>query len=449
MNRPVLVIGGGFAGLAAAVALASKGRRIRLLEQKPHLGGRARSLIEPVTGSVVDNGQHLLMGCYHSTLRFLETIGAAGRVRFQPGFALEFLDASGKRTHLRCPRLPAPWHLLAGVIGSGSFTAREKWELLRFARMLRRNSRSATAPADGATVSSWLRQAGQSETLQHNFWNLLAVAAMNEDPEIASAQIFERVLRLALFSSAADSRLGFARTGLSDLYSSLAPAYLQDRGGQLELNRNVRRFIIEEGACRGVELAGGERLEADHIISAVPWNSFTLLLPPGLLRSDPFFTRTLALRPAPIISINLWFDRRITEIEFAALRDTTIQWLFNRGDDGSGEPFVSIVLSGAHAHVARPKEEILAMALRELGQLLPAAREARLRHSLVIKERFATFSPHVGVEALRPTARTPVRGLYLAGDWTATGLPATIEGAAQSGYTAVDELENDLGRIVE
>jgi len=249
------------------------------------------------------------------------------------------------------------------------------------------------------------------------------------------------VLRLALFSSPQDSRLGIARVGLSECYAEAAAKYIETRGGKVECGRNVTSLCISEGACQGAALAGGETVEASTVICAVPWYRLALLLPPDLLRSEPFFGAALALRPAPIISISFWFDRPVTDLEFAGLRGTTIQWLFNKGKIlGSGQNYVSLVLSGAHDHIARPKEELSQVALRELGELLPEARAAKPEHSLVIKERFATFSPNWEAEQVRPRARTPVRGLVLAGDWTATGLPATIEGAVQSGYTAAHEV---------
>lgn len=436
----VLIIGGGLAGLAAGVELARQGRRVRLLEQKPHLGGRARSFTDTTTGSVVDNGQHLFMGCYHSTRRFLETIGTLDRIRFQPGLAVKFLDADGRLTSLRCPNLPAPWHLFAGVLRSASFSAGEKWEVLRLGRAVRSAGESENG-SNRLSVEDWLARMGQSKKLRQNFWDLICIAAMNEDPKIASAKLFERVLRLALFQSPEDSCLGIARVGLSECYTQAAANFITTRGGSVEPGRNVTEFLISSGRCEGVVLAGGERIEAQAVVSAVPWEPFVRLLPPELLRSQPFFTNILSLRPAPIISINLWFDRAITDLEFAGLRGTTIQWLFNKGKIfGTNENYVSLVLSGAHDYIAWPKEELLAVSLRELGELLPAARDARLLHSLILKERFATFSPSWEADALRPAARTPVNGLYLAGDWTATGLPATIEGAVQSGYSAAEEI---------
>jgi zeta-carotene desaturase len=439
----VLIIGGGFSGLAAGVALAEAGRGVRLLEQKPHLGGRARSFLDPTTGSVVDNGQHIFMGCYHATIQFLSTIGTLDRLRFQKHLNVHFIDRKGRLTVLQCAALPSPWHLLLGVLRSGSFTFKEKLEVLRLGGSLRRQ-RAMGHSSERLSVREWLTNLGQCERLQHNFWDLLCIAALNEDPTVANAALFERVLRLALFTSPEDSRLAIPGVGLSELYVDAAAAYIRSKGGRVECGQGVVGLLVSEGQCRGVRLSSGEQIEAESVLSAVPSFQLAALLPGDLLRQEPFFAPVVFLRPAPIISINLWFDRAITDLAFVGLRGGTVQWLFNKGKIfGSGEHYVSLVLSGAHRHIARGKEELLDMALLELGDFFPEARKAGLLHSLLIKERFATFSPTWEAEGLRPAARTPVRGLYLAGDWTATGLPATIEGAVQSGYTAARAVLQD------
>jgi zeta-carotene desaturase len=444
--KDVLVIGGGFAGLAAGVALAEGGCRVRLLEQKPYLGGRARSFLDLTTGSVVDNGQHIFMGCYHATIRFLSTIGTLDRVRFQERLTVHFLDRNGQLSHLQCPDLPSPWHVLLGVLRSESLTFREKLEVLRLGMALRETNEAKRGPK-GLSVREWLTRLGQSERLQRNFWDLLCIAAMNEDPEIANAALFERVLRLALFTSPADSRLGIARVGLSEVYVDAAADFIRAKGGSVECGRGVSGLLVSEGQCRGVLLSSGEKIEAESVVSAVAWFQLAGLLPGDLLRREPFVAALILLRPAPIISINLWFDRPITDLDFAGLRGATMQWLFNKGKTSEqSDGYVSLVLSGAYRHIATSKEELLAAALLEFGDFFPEARQARLLHSLVIKERFATFSPTCEAEELRPATRTPIRGLFLAGDWTATGLPATIEGAVQSGYAAARAIMDD-GRI--
>ena len=449
----VLIIGGGLAGLTAGVALSDAGCRVRLLEQKPYLGGRARSFVDPSTGSVVDNGQHLFMACYHATRRFFERIGTLDRVKFQPRLSLEFLDRQGRASSLVCPDLPAPWHLLSGTLRSDSFTARQKLEILRLGMVLQSStSQNGSSALNGLTVEQWLGGLGQSHALRRDFWDLLAIAAMNEDPRIASAALFERVLRLALFQSPDDSRLGLAVTGLSDCYTQAASAYITAHGGAVETGRNVAGFLGRDGRCEGVRLADGATVPAEAVLSAVPCFQFVELLPGDLLRAEPFFERILTLRPAPIISVNLWFDRPLTEHDFIGLRGTTVQWLFNKGKilggAGRGAPgrepaaagYLSLVISGAHNHIAWSREELEARALEDLAAVLPQTRDAKLVHSLVIKERFATFSPRPEAEHARPLCETPLPGLYLAGDWTATGLPATIEGAVKSGYTAAEAI---------
>ncbi len=444
MADEVIIVGGGFAGLAAGVALTQAGRRVRLLEQKPYLGGRARSFRDPTTGTVVDNGQHIVLGCYHSTIRFLRTIGTLDRIRFQPRLRVQFLESGRGLTTLTCPKLPSPWHLFFGVLGSRSFSLKEKLEAVRLGKALSSASANGDDP-EHETVREWLSRHGQSPGLQRNFWNLLCTAAMNEDPRVASAALFKRVLRLGLLTSPADSRLGIPATGLSDAYVDAAAAFIEAYGGCVETGCSAKRILLNGTTCEGVELASGEKQGASVVVSAVPWRQFADFLPEELLHREPYFFGALALRPAPIISINLWFDREVTDLDFVGLRGTTMQWLFNKGRiSGSGEHYISLVLSGAHQYIDHSKEDLLRIASHDLELLLPGVRGARLLHSLVLKERFATFSPGTDAETLRPGARTPVRGLFLAGDWTDTGLPATIEGAVQSGY-AVAEAVTDQG----
>jgi zeta-carotene desaturase len=330
----------------------------------------------------------------------------------------------------------SPWHILQGALKSDSFSMKEKLQILRLGLALRKEP-DADGIVGKLVVSDWLSDLGQGEKLQRNFWNLLCIAALNEDPAIACAGLFQRVLHLALFTSPEDSRIGIPRVGLSDCYTQAATAYIEARGGQVQCGGNATNILITDGVCRGVKLMSGETLEAGALVSAVPWYQLGALLPWEVVHDEPYFACTHALRPTPIISINLWFDRPVTDLDFVGLRGTTIQWLFNKGKIlGTDKNYVSLVLSGAHQHIGRTKDDLLRTALDELGELLPETREATLLHWSVLKERFATFSPSCEVEIFRPGAITPVQRLFLAGDWTATGLPATIEGAVQSGYTA-------------
>jgi hydroxysqualene dehydroxylase len=450
MPDDVLIIGGGFAGLAAGVALAQAGRKVRVIEQRPYLGGRARSFCYSPANSTVDNGQHIFMGCYHSTIQFLRTIGTLDRVRFQRHLKVNFVGREDGKTSLAFPRLPSPLHLILGTLRSDSFAWREKLQILHLGRALQsRGTGAGVADFAQLTVDRWLAALGQSEKLRRKFWDLLCIAALNELSQVAAAVIFEPVLRLALFNSPEDSRIGFASSGLSECYTDAASDFICRNGGSVELERNVTGFLITEAGCKdsceGVRLSDGSAAKAETVLSAVPVFQLRALLPGELLRGYPFFAGLIGLRPAPIISINLWFDRAVTKLEFVGLRETTVQWLFNRTVlAGAAEGHVSLVISGAHDHIQRQKEELIDLALRELKELFPDAQKASILHSLVIKERFATFSPSVEAAAVRPPALTPIRGLYLAGDWTQTGLPATIESAVRSGYTAAREILKEM-----
>ena len=465
-DSEIIVVGGGFAGLAAGVALAGAGCRVRLLEQNPHLGGRARSFLDARSGKRLDNGQHIFMGCYHAALRFLATIGTQERIHFQPNLAIRFADKSGKTSGMRCPQWPAPWHVLLGVLGSDSFSVGEKAQILRFGwAMSAAGAFFGQKDSAGLTVREWLGRLGQSEKVQSGFWDLLAIAAMNDRPEVASASLFERVVRLSLFSSTRDSRIGFAHPGLSECYTEAAANYITSRGGRVETSRRVLGFTTaEEVDCErrqrsagfpqaakkpngnaphwridGLRLADGETIKASRMVSAVPWFRLAALFPEELMVHEPFFANCTRLEPVPIVSIYCWFDRPVTHEEFIGLRGATVQWLFNKSAAQSIGPYlVSLVISGARKEIRCEKTELIGTALRELRELFPAAREAKLLRTLVIKERFAPFPPRAVTESLRPPAVTPVRGLFLAGDWTNTGLPATIEGAVRSGYTAAD-----------
>jgi hydroxysqualene dehydroxylase len=446
MADEILIIGGGFAGLSAGVALAQAGRKVRLIEQKPYLGGRARSFRYSPANSIVDNGQHIFMGCYHSTIQFLRTIGSLCRVRFQHRLKVNFLGRENGQSSLVLPRLPPPLHLVFGILCSDTFELREKLQIWHLGRSVQ-----STGAGPGAdrftrlTVDQWLASLGQSEKLRRKFWDLLCIAALNELPQIAAASLFEPVLRLALFGAPQDSRIGLASMGLSECYAAPAAEFIGKNHGEVELNRNVSELLVSESGgvitCDGVRLSDGSTIKAGTVVSTVPSFQLLRIIPEELIREHKLFAAISLLRATPIISINLWFDRNLTSLDFVGLRDTTVQWLFNRSvlvDAADGH--LSLVISGAHEYIHKEKDELVALAIEDLKQLFPRARDARLLHCLVLKERFATFSPNVDSTDARPSAVTPIRGFYLAGDWTQTGLPATIESAVKSGYAAASKI---------
>ncbi len=448
--KRAIVIGGGFAGLSAATALLEKNYSVTVLEGRQILGGRAYSFIDPATGDSVDNGQHMFMGCYRETVRFLERIEAKGGLTFQNALVIPFVGAGRMRDTLRCFDLPAPWHLYSGLLRLKTLSLGDRWRLRRVEKELNKNT--PVEELDQMTVDEWLTRCGQSERARRHLWDLITIACLNEEPAIASAFPFVAVLKQAFFEDKEASKLAFANVGLSELYVKESTRYIESRGGNIRTKSPVQRLDIQNGKVTGVLLRNGERLEADAVVSAVqPW-SLLKLFPQDYVAGEPYFEKLKELTYSPIISIHLWFDRAITRHLFAGMLDTHTQWLFNRSrmhvDPKTKEGYVSLVISGAHAFAEWDDKKILSMVLAELKRLFPKAGEAALVRSLVIKESHATLSPKVGSERLRPTPQSPIQNLWVAGDWTKTGLPATIESACVSGHRCADLVEASSPAVV-
>jgi squalene-associated FAD-dependent desaturase len=433
-QAPVLIIGGGFAGLAAAVDLAARGNQVLLLERRNFLGGRAYSFTDKVTGDTVDNGQHLLMGCYHHTLRFLAKIGASHKVKFQPRARVDFLSATEGHASFACPSLPAPLHLLAGLSRLKTIGWRDRFNALRVGLALKTMNGKRARLAD-ITVREWLNELGQSERMQRRFWDLMALATLNEAPEVASADMFARVLEQAFMHTKQDSTMVISRVGLSDLYPQDAARFIEARGGSVRLNAAVKTIDFANDRAVGVTLSDGERLAAATIISAVPYFMLKDMLAPELLAAH--FPAVAEFKSAPIVSINLWYDAPVTELEFVGLLDSPIEWVFNKnaiaGDTQTRRQHLALVISGAHQAAPQPKDTLIALATAEMHRFFPKARAQKPSHAYVIKEQHATISHTVGTARQRPAQTTPFANFFLAGDWTATGLPATIESAVWSG----------------
>lgn len=430
MNPDVVVIGGGFAGLSAATALAEAGARVLVLEARPALGGRAWTFRDPSTGDAVDNGQHILMGCYDETLRFLHRIGAADRVRWQPGLAVSMIDRHGHQTVLRLPPLPPPFNLVGGVMAWDALGWRERLSIGRIAGPIGRD----TDPR--LTVRQWLVAHGQGPRLCELFWEPLALAALNQSIDQAAAGHFVGVLARMFQGDGSASALVLPAVPLDRLLAEPASEWLRARGHAVQANALARVETDGNRVCAA--WTRDRRIEADAIIAAVPWHAFGALfdtVPPAL---SLIASRASALSSLPIVTVNLWLDRRVLQDEIVGLPGRAFQWVFDRQALVGGEvTHLSLIASGAVEIASWTNERLIAAALSDIREALPGARNAVLLKASAVRERQATFSLAPDAPP-RPATVTSIGGLFLAGDWIDTGLPATIESAVVSGHRAAD-----------
>lgn len=433
----VVVIGAGCAGLAAGVRLASRGVRVTVIEEAPRLGGRASAFTDKQSGTRLDNGQHALFGCYRETYEFLRVIGAAHLAPLDPTLRLTMADSAGRAFRLTCPDWRPPLHLAAGVLSWKAVPVVERLAALRLAGLLRTAQREGAAAVaarvpDQLTVVDWLRQQGQPQALCEWLWHPLAYAALNQDPAVAAARPFVRVVAELFGASPGASSLGLPSVPLDELYAEPAARFIESHGGAVRRRASARVRLSASGGPHRVN-AGGEAFIAGAVISAVPWHAVARLW------SDPvpeplaaIVDAAARLPSAPIVTVNLWFDRALTRERQIGMVGTAFHWAFQKPDGR-----MSLVASGADALLRQGNDELAALAERELRACLPGAAQAACVRSLVVREARATFSLAPGVPP-RPGAATPVRGFFLAGDWTDTGLPGTIEGGVLSGHRAAD-----------
>ena len=436
-----IIVGGGFAGLSAAVALAARGARVIVVEARPRLGGRATSYRDRTTGELVDNGQHVIFGCYRETFHFLRAIGVANDVRLQPTLDVSYIDRSNRPIRLQASYLPPPFNLIAAVLECDELPAGERWAVLRMIGPLRRAAQAGRGDPRGPahsdeTVREWLVRHGQGPRLRELFWEPLALAALNQRPDEAAASPFARVLAELSGPNPSDAAVGIPSRPLEQFYSKPARAFIESRGGEVRTRAPAKVAVVNH-RLRGVN-CNGELLAGRTVISAVPWFAF-----PRLFADEPsslaeVLARAKTMGAAPIATVNLWFDRPVLDQPFVGLVGRTMQWVFDkRFAFGSDESHLALVSSGAHDVMTLTNDELIRLGLAELRSALPCARDARLVHASAIRERKATFSLAPG-QPQRPATRTRISGLFLAGDWIDTGLPGTIESAVASGHRSAE-----------
>jgi squalene-associated FAD-dependent desaturase len=429
-----VVVGAGFAGVAAATALAERGARVLVLETRQRPGGRAYSWTDPATGEVRDNGQHVLGAFYDETLRLLRRLGTTDALEADPSLHLRFWERGRGGFELHCPRLPAPFHWLAAAGSCARLSAVARASALGLHNRARALL-AANGSAGARTVDEWLAEAPGYEDLAA-LLRPIALAVLNEDPREGSAALFARVLDRLLSAPAAGSGLALPRRGLGDLLAGFE-RYLEARGGAVRYRATVLGVRAEGGAVTGVSLHGGAAESAPAVVLAVPHERVGWMLRPEI--AEPY--RAVSVAPwSPIVSTVHTFDRPVLPSRFVGLLGVPTQWAFDRGAFGGGGHQVGTLRSAAFEDIDRGLDEIARETERDLFEAFPEARGARVLARRVYKERHATIRSVPEVQPLRPGPEAAVQGLYLAGDWTDTGLPPTIEGAVLSGHRVAERL---------
>jgi squalene-associated FAD-dependent desaturase len=436
----VAVVGGGLAGLASACALADSGFRVTLFERRPYLGGRASSYEHPGTGEVVDNCQHVLLGCCTNLIEFYRRLGVEDKIRWYE--QLTFLEPGGRASIIGPSSLPAPLHTAPSFLRATCLNLRDKLAIAAALAVLA----PMTPRERGESFLAWLRRHGQTEQAIQRFWKTVLVSALNEDLDRLSVPYAAQVIRESFLKSPAAGRMGVPRVPLTELYN-VAGDYVRARGGQVQLRTGAQTFGADSS---GVTLQmSAEEAKFDFVVLAVPFDVLSGMLP-DTEAAEPLRRALGRFETSPITGIHLWFDRQVTDLDHAVLLDRTIQWMFHKSKlldrtAEEGGSYVELVVSSSKSLVEKSKSQIVELALAELREFFPDARAANLVKSTVIKEVYATYSPVPGVDAFRPHAQTIWPRVFLAGDWTATGWPATMEGAVRSGYAAAEAVARVAG----
>ncbi|MGH9517355.1 MAG: hydroxysqualene dehydroxylase HpnE [Terriglobales bacterium] len=438
------IIGGGLAGLAAGCALSENGFRVTLFERRPYLGGRASSYEHPGTGEVVDNCQHVLFKLCTNLIAFYKQIGIEDKIRWFD--RMTFIEPGGRQSVLEPSFLPAPFQVTPSFL---AFKFLNAWDKIMLSRGLVALIMGQPKD-DGTSFQDWLHRHHQTNNAIERFWKPILVSALSENMDRIAVPYAAQVVRESMKSGEARA-MGIPSVPLTALYDA-AREYIKNHDGSVRLRSSVQSFGPTEDGVRLRVQDSAE--EFDYAVLALPFDSLAKVLPDSADAQD-LRDKLSHFETAPIAGVHLWFDRQITDLPHAVLLDRTIQWMFHKSmllekrpapdsnhDHGAGErpSYVELVISASKSLIEKSRQQIIDLALSELREFFPAARAARLVKATVIKEVNATFSPKPGIDRYRPTANTPWRHIFLAGDWTATGWPATMEGAVRSGYIAAQAI---------
>jgi squalene-associated FAD-dependent desaturase len=429
------VCGGGLAGLAAACEASLLGADVALVERRPFLGGKAYSFVDEDTGTEVDNGQHVFLGCCTAYIAFLKLIGAFGDTTLQPRIDAPVRDRAGRAGALRGARLPGPVHLGPSFVTYPLLSQGEKVAATRALTALGVLRDRQRAALDEVTFAEWLIAHGQGPGAIERFWDLIVLPTCNDRSDRVSAALASFVFQEGFFRSRTGSAIGWSRVGLTRLVDPPVRRFLESRGVRILTGQAVAAV-----GPNAVELSGGETLTADAVVLALPPDRAREVCPEAL-------PEEVALGTSPIVNVHVWYDRPVMKGMFTAIVDSPAQWVFNRTAmeerTGPGQ-HLAVSISGARHEITRPKAEVIAAITTELAHLFPAAADATIERTVCVKEPDATFAAAPGQAPMRPEPRSPLAGVMLAGAWTDTGWPATMEGAVRSGMLAARAAVGDV-----
>ena len=420
----VAVIGGGVAGLAAATALGSAGFEVDVFEARGFLGGRATSWPVGEDEEIIDNCQHILLRCCVNLLDLYKRLGVADKIEFYREFF--FIEPGGRMSVLKPGMLPAPAHFAGSFLKLKFLSLADKFAIARATNAIPRERHTRT-DLDHISMLDWLKEKRQTPAAIERYWRQVLVSAVNEELDRMAATHGFQVFWTGMLARADSYEMGVPAVPLRELYDESALS----RIGKIRIHPRAAVTAIEPDGI----VCGSEKYAADYYVSALPFERLEPLMP-------ELPVQWAAFEHSPITGIHLWFDRPVTQLPHATLLDRTIQWMYNKGEGRH----IQLVVSASRSLTQMPRGEVIQLALRELAEFLPAVKDAVLQKAQVIKEVRATFSARPGLEALRPVATTRRKDFFLAGDWTRSGWPATMEGAARSGYLAAEAVTAAAGR---
>lgn len=453
-DLPVAVVGAGLAGLTAALDLADAGRRVTLFERRPFAGGKAYSFDDPNHDVVLDNGQHITMRCCTAYQSLLERIGCGDIVSYQPNLEVAVIDpeSRGRRVSVLAGQrnralsqlglsaltgLPAPLHLVPSLLGYEHLSAAEKARLALALQPIRRMSESERQALDRQSFADWLRAHRQSDRAIDRFWDLIVLPTCNDRSEDVSATQAIQVFQEGFSRDRDAANIGLFRRGLGEV-ADVAVQRLCERGVRVEFNSSVRGIATRGSNVAAVQYGRDRTMDVSAVVLALPPRKAIELIPAGWRRREPFW-RLSQHEVSPIVNVHMQWDRQVMRRDFVAVLDPDAQFIFNRSQmHGWQTPphWISVSLSGAHELVNLPQRAIVERVERAVRRALPRTADARLLATRVIKEAEATFRPKPGMNAHRVGPKTPIANLALAGAWTDTGWPATMESAVRSGHAA-------------